>query len=297
MFGYVCIYKPELKMKHYEAYKAVYCGMCKELGKQFGPFSRLFLNYDFVFLGLLIDALDGTSPQMEAGRCLLNPLQKRPVCTSSMGASYSAKMGCLFFYYKILDNIEDSTAIKRLGWRIARIVSLPFYKKVQKGLTLQDQNIAGYMARLRAIQAEKSDVLDEPALLFGNVLAEVGAATMQNEAGRRIAAEILKNVGRWIYILDAFEDIAEDEKTGNYNPLFFRFGKEEGEGAAQFASRVRNAVDFTLTQSLAAAGDAFNLADSGLFHPVVENILYLGLRAKQRQILFPEGENENYGSI
>ena len=52
MFGYVKIYKPELKVKHYEAYKGVYCSLCKTLKKEYGAFASLTLNYDFTLLAL-----------------------------------------------------------------------------------------------------------------------------------------------------------------------------------------------------------------------------------------------------
>ena len=37
MFGYVGIYKDELKVKDYRLFQAYYCGLCKELGKSFRP--------------------------------------------------------------------------------------------------------------------------------------------------------------------------------------------------------------------------------------------------------------------
>ena len=52
MFGYVKICKPELKVKHYEAYKGVYCSLCKTLKKEYGVLASLTLNYDFTLLAL-----------------------------------------------------------------------------------------------------------------------------------------------------------------------------------------------------------------------------------------------------
>ena len=49
MFGYVTAYKPELKIKDYEAYKGVYCTLCKEMGKEYGLLSRFLLSYDGAF--------------------------------------------------------------------------------------------------------------------------------------------------------------------------------------------------------------------------------------------------------
>ena len=52
MFGYVKTDKPEMKVKEYEAYRGLYCSLCKAMGKHFGVFSRLTLSYDITFLVL-----------------------------------------------------------------------------------------------------------------------------------------------------------------------------------------------------------------------------------------------------
>ena len=53
MFGYVKACTPELKIKEFETYKAVYCSLCKKLGKSYGILSRFTLSYDFTFLAIL----------------------------------------------------------------------------------------------------------------------------------------------------------------------------------------------------------------------------------------------------
>ena len=53
MFGYVNVYKDELKIKDYDTYRAYYCGLCKMLGKRHNALARLSLNYDLTFLAVL----------------------------------------------------------------------------------------------------------------------------------------------------------------------------------------------------------------------------------------------------
>ena len=53
MFGYVKVCKPELRVREYEEYKAVYCTLCKTLGKEYGVLSRVLLRYDATFYVLL----------------------------------------------------------------------------------------------------------------------------------------------------------------------------------------------------------------------------------------------------
>lgn len=75
MFGYVKAYKPELKVRDYEQYKAVYCSLCKTLGREYGLFARLTLSYDFTFAALLRLALSGECPGFHKSRCRSTRLQ------------------------------------------------------------------------------------------------------------------------------------------------------------------------------------------------------------------------------
>ena len=36
MFGYVRPFKPYMRMFEYDIYKAVYCGLCKDMGRRYG---------------------------------------------------------------------------------------------------------------------------------------------------------------------------------------------------------------------------------------------------------------------
>ena len=59
MFGYVIPRKSELRVREWESYRAYYCGLCKELGREYGFLSRFVLNYDLVLLALTADSLAG----------------------------------------------------------------------------------------------------------------------------------------------------------------------------------------------------------------------------------------------
>ena len=47
MFGYVKTCTPQLRLCEWEAYRGIYCGLCRTLGRRFGPLARLTLSYDF----------------------------------------------------------------------------------------------------------------------------------------------------------------------------------------------------------------------------------------------------------
>ncbi|HBI73308.1 MAG TPA: hypothetical protein DDY59_08975, partial [Lachnospiraceae bacterium] len=76
MFGYVNIYKPELKMKDYYKYKAYYCGLCKTLRERYRLIGQVTLSYDMTFLIILLTSLYESDSKIGKHRCMVHPLQK-----------------------------------------------------------------------------------------------------------------------------------------------------------------------------------------------------------------------------
>ena len=80
MFGYVKTCTPQLRICEWEAYRGVYCGLCRTLGHRFGPLARLTLSYDFTFLAMLDMALREEPPEYRRRSCGVNPLRRCPHC-------------------------------------------------------------------------------------------------------------------------------------------------------------------------------------------------------------------------
>ena len=71
---------------------------------------------------------------------------------------------------------------------------------------------------LAELEAERCPSLDRPADAFAVLLA--GAAQgIADPVKRRVAEQLLYHLGRWVYLVDAADDLKEDLKTGSYNPL------------------------------------------------------------------------------
>ena len=82
------------------------------------------------------------------------------------------------------------------------------------------------------------------------------------------------HLGRWIYLIDARDDLAEDLAAGRYNPIAARFGAQGDD----------ESLKLTLDRSIDLACSAFQLLDLGCRTAVLENILYLGLPLVQRAV-------------
>ena len=93
MFGYVTPEKPEMKVKEFESYRAMYCGLCKQLKADYGFLPRMLLNYDLVTVALLADGLSGETGSPCRERCIANPLQKR--CMQKLSGLYPCPLNGL----------------------------------------------------------------------------------------------------------------------------------------------------------------------------------------------------------
>lgn len=286
MFGYVLPHKPELKVKEYDYYKAVYCGVCKQMGARCGCISRFFLSYDSVFLALAHMSVSGADDvRLSQGRCVMNPLKKVIYCDSKH-VDFCADVSVLLVWHKIMDDILDKGFPKNILSRLLSFIMSRSHKRAVKSTQGLDERIARSMSDLHALESVSSPDMDLAAATFFEMLADVSKAGVEGETKSRIAYEIGKNIGRWIYIIDAYNDIEEDLKNGDYNPLLYRFKKSADEDAASFKSRIRSEVDFTLSQCIYNLSQAIEFCERE--DPVLKNIVNQGLSMKQFMVLYPE---------
>lgn len=133
MFGYVRIYKPELKIKDYEIYKAAYCSVCRALGRHYGVIARGLLSYDATFLYLYRAAIsEAADCKYEKGVCPFNPLKKCGyICGQDKAFEFVASVTVILSYFKLIDSINDSGFFKRFFCRLALQYMKRKYKKAK----------------------------------------------------------------------------------------------------------------------------------------------------------------------
>ena len=114
MFGYLQIQKSELLVRESEAYKAVYCGLCRQMGKDYSVFTRFTLSYDCTFYAMLLMSLNRSCKGFKDGRCTCNPLKKCKFATDS-GDAYrkAAAFSMISVYYKIIDDIQEFAGVTK----------------------------------------------------------------------------------------------------------------------------------------------------------------------------------------
>lgn len=273
MFGYIKIKKDELKVREYEYYRAVYCGLCRSLGKCGGQCARFTLSYDFSFMSLLRMSLVGVDPAFKKRRCIAHPFKRRMMAEYNGELTFCAEVSLLLAYHKIRDDLVDEKGIKKIRAKVLKpILSLMKRRSSKKYKELE----AGMIKSLRALSVYErtatDGLIDKPAEIFGELLSSIMSEGL-SENERIIAAAIGRHIGKWIYIVDAIDDYCDDVKRGRFNPIVRAYGVD-GLNEDQ-----REGIASALKNELLEAEKAFDLIE--YIDPdskgIVENIIYQGM--------------------
>jgi hypothetical protein len=286
MFGYIKPNIPELKVKDNELYKATYCGLCRTMGKCIGCASKFTLSYDFAFFALVRMALEKTKAQVKMRRCMVHPFKKRPIMEINSVLEYSAKSSVILTRLKLKDNVNDSHGISRLKAKIVGLVSL-FFKKTDKSLLPLEEKIKECIDSLATLEKENCDSIDKVADTFGTLLGSVASFGLDGENGI-LGYEIGYHLGKWIYVIDACDDLARDVKTGSYNVLKLVFGEELKENDKKM---LEGAMYLELNK-MAKAVELIDFSNHRDVEAIIKNIIFDGLVKETTRILKIDVESE-----
>ncbi len=282
MFGYIMPDKPELKIKEFEMFRGYYCGLCKSMGKRFGILSRFALNYDSVFLGLLLSSVHKEVPILKKEGCFANPLKKKWIVKDSIYIDYAADISTLLTYYKLKDNIRDEGG---LAPRLAQLAFRNGYRSAAERNRQLEEIIAGSIAAQLKLEEQGCSSMDEVAEPFADMLKKLLEAGYKGEdkSTARILGWIGYNLGKWVYLIDAFDDIEKDIKEKNYNPLLSQY-KYDGGDIKVFKASITEEVRLNLQQALSQTTGSVELLSLGN-KGIIDNIIYEGLYGKTERIL------------
>lgn len=286
MFGFLQIHKDELKVKEYEAYKSVYCGLCKQLGRDYGFLTRLILSYDCTFYAILLMSLKRSCTSFSDGRCKFNPLKKCKFADCKDNAySKASALSVISAYYKVVDDIDDSGFFKRISLKIAK----PFFGRRQKKAARRFPEIENIVSEMmknqKAAENDELVTIDKAANPTAKMISDLAALEGGNDLQKRVLSEFGYQIGRWVYLIDAADDYEKDKKSGNFNP-FIKADIND-----------KDYINSVLSQSLARAYDAYNLLDIIDFKPIIDNMMLYGFPNKQNAVLNNRQEVKNEQSV
>lgn len=257
-----------MKVKEFEEYRAMYCGLCKQLQKSYGAASRLLLNYDLVLVAILADAVSGEHAEIRCEGCFVSPFQKRCTGHCTAGLTLAADGLVILSYHKLIDNLADESFFKKIGYRLAKPLFSHWYKRAAKNMPQAAEVVQQQMVRQAQLEAAKCSSIDEAADPTAKMCEAIFGAISSDAATVRILARLGLFAGQIVYLLDAAEDYDEDAKTGSYN-VFLQQGltKQEALQAVQMRCRL-------------AAGEialCYNLLDIKQHKAILDNVFFLGI--------------------
>ena len=266
MFGYVVIHKPELKVKDLETYQSFYCGLCVALKKRHGFFGRLTLNYDMTMAVLLLTGLYEPETEEKRFRCVVHPSGKH-VAKTNRFSDYAADMNVFLAYEKAADDVRDEG---KLTSRLAAAALKRKAAKVRERWPRQTAAIEENLAALCAAEQRGETDLDVLSGCFGRIMEEIFAAdaSLWEKDLRRFGFFL----GKSIYLLDAYDDLAADEKKGCFNPL--RDAAKEPD--------FETWIGGILEMMMAEAAYAFEMLPIIDHADILRNIIYAGVWTKFR---------------
>lgn len=275
MFGYVRPEKELLLMRDFNRYRSIYCGLCKTIKERYGNLPRLTVTYDMTFLATLLLSLSREDSEIVREGCLLNPMTKKAISKNHPALDFAADGSIILAYYSALDNAQDEKPVK------GRFQSLLLKRSGEKVRRLHPELSVKIEVILQELsEIEKGDYDPAAADIFGRLLAEVFAegARLLDHPDRELLIRVLPDVGfalgKWIYLLDAFDDREDDLHNKQWNPLL-KFSEPDS----------RNFVEETLRECEEEVDRLLALLPYQRDGVIIGNIATIGLPGTRERVL------------
>lgn len=276
MFGYIVANMEQLNEQQTQIYRGYYCGLCHSLKQQFGNFGRLTLNYDMTFMVLLLADLFDPETTYHEGRCVVHPKKKRTMTENKL-IDYGAAMNILLAYHNLMDDWKDEgkTTAKTAANRLKK-----FIPAIEEQYPRQAEAIRNALEELSLEEQKEPRDLDTAANLSGRMLGEL--FVYKNDFWAEDCRRFGEALGRFVYWMDAYEDLEKDRKKGRYNPLVLIADQPD------FEARVEEMLKGTLGEC-ALILERLPLVEH---LDILRNVLYSGIWSKFEQQKKKEKKND-----
>ncbi len=283
MFGYVTVYKPELKIKDFEKYKGYYCGLCRSLKSEYGISGQLTLTYDMTFAIILLTSLYESETKCSNHRCVVHPIYKKMMLQNEI-SEYAAAMNVILAYYHLEDDWKDEKSVK--GYMGSALLRKKV-RGIEEQYPRQCSIIKGKLQQLQEYEKNNIEDIDIVAGCFGEIMSEL--FVYQEDCWEQTLRQIGFYLGKFIYIMDAYDDIEKDRKNQSYNPLCTLYEEHLKCGTIDvFRSRC-----FEILQMMMAETSAeFEKLPCLLDIDILRNILYDGVWVKYNTKRETQGNKE-----
>ncbi len=277
MFGYVTAHKPEMKMREFSKYKAYYCGLCEVLRSKYGFLGQMTLTYDMTFLVILLTSLYEIETKMAEHRCVRHPLKKQQMLYNEI-TEYAADMNIVLTYFHFVDDWKDEKSQLGLAGMHAFHKT---YKKIEEKYPEKCRVIRKCLKLLQQCEERNEQDVDTVARYFGELMSEL--FVYRKDRWEKQLRKMGFYLGKFIYILDAYDDVEKDMEEANYNVLISRYTQADFDDTCEAMIVGVMAECTTCFEQLPCVEDA----------EILRNILYAGVWDKfDKKRLEKEGKED-----
>ncbi len=263
MFGYININRKELTDENKKAYQAYYCGLCRRLKATCGTRGQMLLNYDMTFLVVLLTGLYEFADESMEITCALHPTRRQSV-RLNQATDYAADMNLILAYHNMIDDWRDDRAFVKKAF--VKMLDRD-YARVMEKYPRQAGAVEMFMKKTVEIEQSRERNLDAVAGLTGEMLGEVFCWKEDEWADELRTLGFY--MGKFIYLMDAYEDYDTDLQRNAYNPLV-NLNRESGQ---DFDTLCR----LLLTSMMSECAKSFERLPILLHADILRNVLYSGV--------------------
>lgn len=268
MFGYVTIAPAGLSKDRQERYRAMYCGLCHTLGNRFGAVGQMTLSYDVTFLFILLSSLYEPAEAKGSERCIPHPLHVHPYVTNAF-ADYCCDMNLALAYHKCMDDWQDDRS------PVSRAEAALLQKGYQQVAIRHPEKckaIESCLRELRQLEKSGEGTLDAAANISARMLGVI--YRYQEDLWADDLEQMGQCLGRFIYLMDAYDDLPADIRKKRFNPL------REYQSLEDYESFVKE----SLTMLIGECTELFEALPLVQDMDILRNILYAGCWTRYEQL-------------
>ncbi|MDO5039197.1 DUF5685 family protein [Clostridium sp.] len=282
MFGYVTPLKPELKIREYNQFKSYYCGVCLSIKNLYGNIPRVSLNYDMTFLALLLDGLMNEKLDLKLKRCMAHPTKKKPILLNNTALNYAATMNVALVYYKLLDDVYDDNSLKS---KFFLNIMKPYHKKFTSSIKKINLSIEENLKYLTKLENDRNfvsidEICDPFSKIVGIILKEFPYKFKEDSLTLRENLYTFGySLGKWIYLIDALDDLEKDMKDKKFNPINFLYNKTNLT-YDELLKEIKKRIEFSIFNSAYTCREILSKLPLNKNREILENIIDLGMMDK-----------------
>ncbi len=253
--------------------------MCKSIGRRCGQLMRIGTTYDMTFLNILAHAVLDVELEMKMGTCVLNRIQKKLIGVDDEITRKVVDISTILAHYKCVDDFKDEKSTSK---KFAdTFVIKRHYKKAKKLYADFDKIVEEKYAELARLESENCSSPDKVAHPFAEIMVEIGELVFGDNYQEPIK-NLMYNLGKWVYICDAVDDVDDDFKKKGYNVFLQNYDYKD---KATFLQDKQEVLEYVLMSAYNAILDDFDKIQVKKYEGILTNIIWYGMLNNTKELL------------